>query len=145
MKMTDNIFMIDLTQFTETDTFLSKLEISNFLVQCGFSGNLEELSNYIYCVKNGMEFPGKPSTLGKPWYKAWFFRDTLNVFGIENIDGKNFTNDFIQFLFDLESIKPIKKIDEKQFSKSLDDVLDKIGKYGIESLSPYELEILKKS
>lgn len=148
--MTDFIFMIDLTQFTESDAFLSKLEISNFLLDCGFNENLESLTNDLYCAKNGTFIEGKPFTPGKPWSKIWFFKDTLTILGGENENGKNFTCEFLQFLIELESIKPKNESKRRIATKTkkcqtLDDVLDKIGKFGMNSLNQSELEILKKS
>lgn len=159
--MTNAIIMIDLTQFKETDEKKSVQQISKFLKSLNINTNIKWLAEDLHNAKSGIMVYGKPFTYRKKWSKVWLFKDTLNIFAFENETGKNFTQDFVEFM---DSHKPLTPGDTPVFfstdayipydehrnpviteCKSIDDVLDKINSQGIDSLSDDELNMLKNS
>jgi hypothetical protein len=153
--------MIDLTQFKETDEKKSINQISNYLESLGMNTNIKWLADDLHSAKSGFMVWGKPFTYQKNWTKVWFFKDTLKIFAFENSTGKHFTQDFISFMESVQSLTPgdtpvffksdpyIPYDDERDpvisECKTIDDVLDKINNYGIDSLSDYELKILQRN
>lgn len=159
--MTNNILMIDLTQFQETDETKSVEQISNFLKSLSINTNIKWFAQDLHYAKSGIMVWGKPFTWSKNWSKVWFFKDTLKIFAFENCDGKNFTSDFVDFMENLTPLVPggtpvffntdpyVPYDDEKDEClktqcKTIDDVLDKINNHGIDSLTDEEKDILNE-
>ena len=106
-------------------------------------------------ARSGTFVATKPWTYQKGWNKIWLTSDTLKIIGYENCDGKHFTQEFLDYM---AGIKPVQSEDcvwihsdyipycEEENSddvcKTLDEVLDKINLYGIDSLSDSEKNIL---
>lgn len=156
--MTSNIIMIDLTQFKENKEKESIKEITEFLISININTNIKNLAQDLYRAKKGIMVFNKPFTWQKKWSKVWFFKDTLKIFAYENPTGKHFTNEFVNFMESMPSVQPgdmtFSKNDEyipyddefdeveDKVCENIDDVLDKINQYGIDSLTDEERDIL---
>ena len=82
--MTDNIIMIDLTQFKQTSEKESVKEIKEFLISININTNIKNLAKDLSYGKRGIMVFGKPFTWQKKWSKVWIFKDTLQIFAFEN-------------------------------------------------------------
>jgi hypothetical protein len=157
--MLNNIIVIELTQFTERNDKICVEQISEYLKKLGIPTNIKNLAQDLYDAKMGHMHAMKPFTYRKPWSKIFLTKDKLEIIGYENQDGKNFTK---YFLDAMDSIKPLDPNDvsvyvneqkyipyfedvEELESMTIDDVLDKISRCGMNSLTEYELNILKSN
>jgi len=150
--------MIDLTQFKQTSEKESVKEIKEFLISININTNIKNLAKDLSYGKRGIMVFGKPFTWQKKWSKVWIFKDTLQIFAFENPTGKHFTNFFVSFMQEMNSIQPgdmiFSKNDpyipyddefdepEEKICETIDDVLDKINMFGFDSLTDEEKYIL---
>jgi len=155
--------MIDLTQFgtkpTDREDYDQKLaNIRKFLVELGIPTNIDTLAKDLLFARSGTFVAMKPWTYQKPWNKIWLTKNTLQIIGYENCDGKHFTKDFLDFMAQITPVVPGEihwngdeyipycepEEDDVEQCTTLDEVLDKIGKYGVDSLTTEELKILSR-
>jgi len=155
--------MIDLTQFgtkpTDREDYDQKLSnIRKFIVQLGIPTNIDTLAKDLLFARSGTFVAMKPWTYLKPWNKIWLTSDTLKIIGYENCDGKHFTKEFLDYMADIKPVVPedliwtnsdyIPYCEEENSDddcKTLDEVLDKINLYGVESLTVSEKNILRNT
>jgi hypothetical protein len=160
--MIDNIIVIDLTQFGDKPTnregeFEMIAKIRQFLVELGIPTNLDTLAYDLYMAKCGACVFSKPWTCRKGWNKIWLTKNTLHIIGYENCDGKHFTKEFLDFMGQITPVVPgeifwnsndyipyCEPEKDEESCTTLDEVLDKIGKYGVDSLTTEELKILSQ-
>lgn len=130
-----NCFCIDLTQFeTESD-------ILEFLKSNGIEKFMD--SNILYKAKNG-EF-----TNGVGMHKIWVDQVTFSVFAYRTEFDSKFTVQYVDYMNGLEPLQWNQGLSKKypvvnkEDEFTIDDVLDKINNLGIDSLTEYELKILR--
>lgn len=160
--MIDNIIVIDLTQFgskpATREAYSEMLaNVRKFLVEIGIPTNLDTLAKDLVFARSGTFVATKPWTYQKGWNKIWLTKNTLQIIGYENCDGKHFTKDFLDFMAQIPSVVPgeifwnsdeyipyCEPENDEVECTTLDEVLDKIGKYGVDSLTTEELKILSR-
>ena len=126
-----NCILIDLTKFQQ------RTEIKEFLISC----NLQEKISYkrLWGHKKGV------FTKSKPVYKVWFDGSTFSEIGYSTVNEQNFTLEFINFL---QGMTPIEEGEKFEFQDdveelTMDNILDKINKFGLNSLSNKEKDFLE--
>ena len=126
-----NCILIDLTRFE------CRSAIKEFLVSC----NLQEKISYkrLWGYKKGV------FTKSKPVYKVWFDGSTFSEIGYSTLNEQNFTLEFINFLQEMSPIEEGEKFEFRdEFEElTMDKILDKINKFGLNSLSNEEKNFLE--
>jgi hypothetical protein len=125
-----NCFVLDLRPFTCAS------EVREFLMSC----NLQDKIDYMNMWKSKK---GK-FTEGKPVTKVWFDATTFHVIAYSHWNEQNFTNEFIRFISNLKPIELNQKfeMDSDIEELTVDNILDKINKKGIDALTVEEKRFL---
>ena len=135
---TFNCFCIDLTMFS------TEQEIQEFLISNDL-GNVLESKN-LFDAKNGA------LTHGTPIHKVWIDSQTFCVTAYSTGSESKFVVQYIDFMNSLTPLQYGQKVSQMEYDPasdttfcSVDDILDKINKFGYDSLTEAELNILKTS
>jgi hypothetical protein len=140
-----NVVCIDLTIFSSKEYFEKFMKSVNldFTSTEWFIDPFDENMNVVDCLWNWKE---------SGYRKIWLDRLTLDFIASEDSKGnRNFTENYMNFMANIVPLKPgdLPPTERKPFigefnvkSIYLDDVLDKISRSGLESLTKRELDFL---
>jgi hypothetical protein len=131
MNSNFNCILIDLTRFK------SRSEIKEFLISCNLQEKISERRLWGY--KKGV------FTKSEPVYKVWFDAKTFAEIGYSTVNEQNFTLEFINFLQEMTPIEEGEKFEfqDEVEELTMDNILDKINKFGLNSLSNTEKDFLE--
>jgi hypothetical protein len=140
-----NVVCIDLTIFSSKEYFEKFMKSVNldFTSTEWFIDPFDENMDVVDCLWNWKE---------SGYRKIWLDRLTLDFIASEDSKGnRNFTENYMNFMANIVPLKPgdLPPTERKPFigefnvkSIYLDDVLDKISRSGLESLTKRELDFL---
>lgn len=127
-----NCFLLDLRPFKKGS------EVREFLISC----NLQDKIDY----SNMWQSKKGKFTNGKPVTKVWFDATTFHVIAYSHWNEQNFTKEFINFISNMEPIESNQRFEfeneEQEVELTVDNILDKVNKNGLDSLSEREKNFL---
>lgn len=133
-----NIFCIDLTQFS------SQEELQDFLISTSLERNID--AKIIFDFKNGVYTNGEKVNF------AWFDAVTYCVTAYRTETESKFVVELIDYMNQMEPLQYGAKVKQSnpytikmKSLSNIDEILDKINLYGMNSLTKEELDVLKSN